>query len=200
VPSGETEAVVVVQVISAARTCSILLIVLDVAKPATHKILIERELDGFGIRLNQVKCTSSTHEVAPPDSDLGVVVVWCGASQEPPRITFKKKAKGGVNFQAAVPQSHLDTETVTAILKEYRIHSADVFLRCDATIEQFIDVVEGNRKYMPAIYLLNKVGREGCPCCLVGHYRRLSSSRRARSCLCSCSGGRLGNRGRGPRA
>jgi hypothetical protein len=28
--------------------------VLDVAKPATHKILIERELDGFGIRLNQV--------------------------------------------------------------------------------------------------------------------------------------------------
>lgn len=59
------------QVISAARTCNIILVVLDVAKPATHKILIERELDGFGIRLNQ----------------------------EPPRITFRRKEKGGINYQ-----------------------------------------------------------------------------------------------------
>jgi ribosome-interacting GTPase 1 len=60
--SNMVEAVVaVVQVISAARTCSILLIVLDVAKPATHKILIERELDGFGIRLNQVSILTNAH-------------------------------------------------------------------------------------------------------------------------------------------
>lgn len=78
-------------------------------------------------------------------------------AQEPPRITFKKKDKGGINLQSAVPQSVMDLEAVTAILKEYRIHSADVFLRCDATVDQFIDVVEGNRKYIPAIYVLNKV-------------------------------------------
>lgn len=77
--------------------------------------------------------------------------------QEPPRITFKKKDKGGINFQTAVPQTSLDSETVTQILKEYRIHCADIFLRCDATVDQFIDVVEGNRKYIPAIYVLNKV-------------------------------------------
>ena len=41
------------QVISAARTCDMIMIVLDAGKPVTHKFLIERELDNFGIRLNQ---------------------------------------------------------------------------------------------------------------------------------------------------
>lgn len=39
-----------VQVISTARTCNCILIVLDAIKPITHKRLIEKELEGFGIR------------------------------------------------------------------------------------------------------------------------------------------------------
>ena len=42
------------QVISTARTCNLILIVLDSAKPVTHKKIIEAELFGFGIRINQV--------------------------------------------------------------------------------------------------------------------------------------------------
>ena len=42
-------------------------------------------------------------------------------------------------------------------MAEYRIHNADVILRCDATADDLIDVVEGNRVYIPAIYLLNKI-------------------------------------------
>lgn len=38
------------QVISTARTCNCILIVLDAIKPITHKRLIEKELEGFGIR------------------------------------------------------------------------------------------------------------------------------------------------------
>lgn len=30
-------------------------------------------------------------------------------------------------------------------------------VREDVTIDQFIDVVEGNRKYMPALYVMNKI-------------------------------------------
>jgi len=41
------------QVISTARTCNLILIVLDALKPLSHKKIIERELEGFGIRLNQ---------------------------------------------------------------------------------------------------------------------------------------------------
>ena len=43
------------------------------------------------------------------------------------------------------------------LLAEYKIISADVRINCDATIDDLIDVVEGNRVYMPCVYALNKV-------------------------------------------
>lgn len=48
------------------------------------------------------------------------------------------------------PQSELDAETVKSILAEYKIHNADVTLRSDATADDLIDVVEGNR-YGPRV-------------------------------------------------
>jgi ribosome-interacting GTPase 1 len=44
------------------------------------------------------------------------------------------------------------------ILSEYKISNADVMLRYDATSDDLIDVIEGNRIYIPCIYLLNKIG------------------------------------------
>ena len=105
------------QVIAVARTCSLIYIVLDVLKPLQHKRTIEKELEGFGIRLNKT----------------------------PPNITYKKKEKGGVNLTMAVPQSNLTLESVRTILSEYRVPNADVTLRCDATEDDLIDVIEGNR-------------------------------------------------------
>ncbi|KAM5577481.1 developmentally-regulated G-protein 3 [Rosa sericea] len=117
------------QVISTARTCNCILIVLDAIKPITHKRLIEKELEGFGIRLNK----------------------------EPPNLTFRKKEKGGINFTSTVTNTHLDLETVKAICGEYRIHNADITLRFDATADDLIDVIEGSRVYMPCIYAVNKI-------------------------------------------
>ena len=31
------------------------------------------------------------------------------------------------------------------------------YYRCDATSDELIDVVEGNRTYIPCIYVLNKI-------------------------------------------
>jgi len=56
-----------------------------------------------------------------------------------------------------VPQSILTHDLVYAICREYKIMSCDIFCRCDATIDQLIDVIEGNRRYMPCIYVLNKI-------------------------------------------
>lgn len=56
-----------------------------------------------------------------------------------------------------VPQSELDLETVKTVLSEYKIHNADVTLREDCTTEDLIDVIEGNRIYIPCIYVLNKI-------------------------------------------
>lgn len=57
-----------------ARTCSLILMVLDVMKPLQHKKLLEQELEGFGIRLNK----------------------------SPPNIVFKRKEKGGLNLTCLV--------------------------------------------------------------------------------------------------
>ncbi|GFQ06580.1 developmentally-regulated G-protein 3 [Phtheirospermum japonicum] len=117
------------QVISTARTCNCILIVLDAIKPITHKRLIEKELEGFGIRLNK----------------------------EPPNLTFRRKDKGGLNLTSTVANTHLDLETVKAICGEYRIHNADISLRYDATADDLIDVIEGSRVYIPCIYVVNKI-------------------------------------------
>lgn len=117
------------QVIAVARTCNLIMIVLDAMKPMTHKKIIEKELEGFGIRLNK----------------------------ERPNIHFRKKDKGGVNFTHTIQPTHLDAETVKAILSEYKIFNADVCLRCNATADDLIDVIEGNRIYTPCLYVLNKI-------------------------------------------
>ena len=46
---------------------------------------------------------------------------------------------------------------VKEILKDYKIHNADVVIREDITIDQFIDVIEGNRRYIPCVYCYNKI-------------------------------------------
>ncbi|CAH2075981.1 unnamed protein product [Thlaspi arvense] len=102
------------QVISTARTCNCIIIVLDAIKPITHKRLIEKELEGFGIRLNK----------------------------EPPNLTFRKKDKGGINLTSTVTTTHLDLDTVKAICSEYRMHNADITLRYDATADDLIDIWE----------------------------------------------------------
>ncbi|CDH48404.1 developmentally-regulated gtp-binding protein 1 [Lichtheimia corymbifera JMRC:FSU:9682] len=117
------------QVIAVARTCSLIFIVLDVLKPMTDKRIIERELEGFGIRLNK----------------------------KPPAIIFKKKEKGGINMTNTVPLTHITADEVKAVLSEYRIHNADISFKEDSTIDDLIDVVEGNRIYIPCIYVLNKI-------------------------------------------
>lgn len=117
------------QVIAVARTCNLIIIVLDAMKPLTHKRIIEKELEGFGLRLNK----------------------------EPPNISFRTKAKGGVSITKTVEMTNLDDELIKSILHEYKINNVDIIFSCDATADEFIDVIEGNRKYIPCLYALNKI-------------------------------------------
>ncbi|KAI4852633.1 GTP binding protein-like protein, partial [Aureobasidium sp. EXF-8846] len=116
------------QVISVAKTCHLIFIVLDVNKPLTDKRVIEDELEGFGIRCNK----------------------------SPPNIHFKKKDKGGLAITNTVPLTHIDHAEIKAVMQEYKISSADIAIRCDATIDDLIDVLEAkSRSYIPVIYALN---------------------------------------------
>lgn len=118
------------QVIGTARTCDVILIVLDASKPMTHKKIIERELEGMGIRLNR----------------------------KPPNIVFTRKEKGGVAFKTTMEQHFLDEDAVKGILNEYRIHNCEIQVRqANITADDLIDVIEGSRMYVPCLYVLNKV-------------------------------------------
>ncbi|PLN84409.1 putative GTP binding protein [Aspergillus taichungensis] len=118
------------QVIAVAKTCHLIFIVLDVNKPLVDKRVIERELEGFGIRINK----------------------------QPPNITFKKKDKGGIAITSTVPLTHISHDEVKAVMSEYKISSADIAIRCDATVDDIIDVLEAkSRAYIPVVYALNKI-------------------------------------------
>jgi hypothetical protein len=43
------------------------------------------------------------------------------------------------------------------ILHEYKLHNAHIVIRQDVSIDEFIDVIEGNRKYIRCLYVYNKV-------------------------------------------
>ncbi|XP_029166603.1 GTP-binding protein 128up-like [Nylanderia fulva] len=118
------------QVLGVARSCSLLLIILDVSKPLTHKRIIERELDLYGIRLNK----------------------------EPPEIKLVKKDRGGINI---VGETSIDISLIKGVLHEYRISNMDIIFKKNTsyTIDDLIDVIEGNRKYVKCIYVLNKIDK-----------------------------------------
>lgn len=118
------------QVISTARTCNLILVVLDSGKPVTHKKIIENELFSFGIRINQ----------------------------EPPDVKLIRKEKGGIGYQETVMQTKgMSAEAARLVCKEYKVSCAEIILREDITVDQFIDVIEGNRAYMPVLYVFNKI-------------------------------------------
>jgi uncharacterized protein len=117
------------QVIAVARTCSLLLIVLDATKPMTHRQVIERECEGFGIRLNK----------------------------KPPEITIRRREKGGLSMTSTCTLTNLDYDMVRVILQEYRLMNVDICFRCDATADELIDAIEGNRIYVPCLYVVNKI-------------------------------------------
>jgi len=56
-----------------------------------------------------------------------------------------------------VKQSQLNDKMIESICKEFRYTSCEVILREDATLDTLIDALEGNRVYIPCLYVLNKI-------------------------------------------
>ncbi len=75
----------------------------------------------------------------------------------PRAIKITKKETGGITLNATVKLKNIDERTIKEILKEYRMHNVDVIMREDATPDEFIDVIAGNRVYLPSLVVLNKI-------------------------------------------
>ncbi|ODQ63696.1 P-loop containing nucleoside triphosphate hydrolase protein [Nadsonia fulvescens var. elongata DSM 6958] len=119
------------QVVSTAKTADLVLMILDATKPDDQRQILERELEAVGIRLNK----------------------------EPPNIHFKVKTTGGVKYNALTPAKYLEEKLVVNILRDYKIHNADVLVRDEnVTVEDFIDVINAShRSYIKCLYCYNKI-------------------------------------------
>ncbi|RMC17591.1 hypothetical protein DUI87_05255 [Hirundo rustica rustica] len=121
------------QVIAVARTADVVIMMLDATKGEVQRALLEKELESVGIRLNKSK----------------------------PNIYFKPKKGGGISFNSTVTLTQCSEKLVQLILHEYmsssEIFNAEVLFREDCSPDEFIDVIVGNRVYMPCLYVYNKI-------------------------------------------
>ncbi len=115
------------EVLAMARNADLVLFVIDALHPE-HFSSLRKEVYDVGIRVNQLK----------------------------PDVKIVKKVRGGLSINSTVKLSKVSAETLSAILHEFKMMSADVVIRSDIDIDQFIDAIEGNRKYVPAIVCVNK--------------------------------------------
>ena len=116
------------EVISVTRSADLILILLDAKKPEDYEI-IRQELRGFGIRMNQ----------------------------KPPDVVIKKLVSGGLTITTSRRLKNISKNEIKAVMNEYRIFNANVLIRQDITVDELIDVLEGNRVYIPSIVVVNKV-------------------------------------------
>jgi uncharacterized protein len=118
------------EVIAVVRSTDLVLLIADALNPEQIFVIVD-ELYDAGIRLNR----------APPDIKL-----------------FTSRQRGGINVNFTTEQTKgLTEDLVQDMVKEYGIVNADVVIRDDATPDELVDVLAGNRVYIQAMVALNKV-------------------------------------------
>jgi hypothetical protein len=115
------------EIISVMRNADLLLFLVDASKPEQYNLLLE-EVRNSGLRPNERK----------------------------PDVKITKTSKNGIRISTTV-KLELTEETVKDVLKTFRINNADVLIRSGVDIDQFIDCIEANKKYLPGIIVANKI-------------------------------------------
>jgi uncharacterized protein len=118
------------EVISVARSGDLIVLVLDARKDAKQQLgIMEQELYEAGFRLNQKQ----------------------------PSVQIARKTTGGYDIASSAKLTHLDKETIKAMLQEFKVLNADVLIREDITADQLVDCLMKNRIYIPCITVVNKI-------------------------------------------
>lgn len=116
------------EVLAVIRNADLVLLLLDVFHPGHLPVLL-KEVHDTNIRIN----------VRKPD------------------VNVVRKERGGLDLGVTVKLTQLERETIEAILREFRVVNAQVVVREDVTADELIDVLEGNRVYLPAIVAVDKI-------------------------------------------
>ncbi len=115
------------EVLSIMRNSDVIMMVIEALHPENYQALLG-EVYEAGVRLNQ----------------------------KPPDVRIAKRSKGGVILNSTVKMTKVSPETCIAIMREMRINNADVVIRQDITMDEFIDAIEGNRVYIPSVLVVSK--------------------------------------------
>lgn len=146
-----------------------------------HRAILEAELESVGLRLNQQPPNIYFRKKKVGGRRL---LLERGRAPEhyPPTPTPPSPPVqiGGIKFTSIVPLTKLGDDpgkAVYNILHEYKIHvrgergvsrtctcdaraaspqNAEILFREDASVDQLIDMLEGNRKYVRCLYVYNK--------------------------------------------
>ncbi len=116
------------EVLACAQSADLVIILLDIFNPQ-HLDVVRKEIFETGLRINQ----------------------------KPPQVKIAKKLRGGIDLGVTVKLTKLDEVTIKNILNEFRLQNSSIVIREDITDDQLIDVIEGNKKYVPGITVLNKI-------------------------------------------
>jgi uncharacterized protein len=116
------------RVLSVARGADLVLIILDVFQPQ-HLDVLKKELADAGIKLDE----------------------------QPPDVVIEKTSTGGIGVNAQVPIK-VSEKLIKEMMRLYGIPNGRVIIRePNLTDDQLIDVLNGNRIYVPSLTVLNKI-------------------------------------------
>jgi ribosome-interacting GTPase 1 len=115
------------EVLTMLRNADLILILIDAQAPSHYEALL-KEIYETNIRINENK----------------------------PDVIVTKKDRGGLSVSSLVRLTTLDQKTIKDIAKLFKLNNGDILFRQDVTVDQFIDVLEGNRVYTKALNVITK--------------------------------------------
>ena len=115
------------EILSVLRNADLCLMLVDVKKLSQHDKIV-REVYEAGIRLNKEK----------------------------PDVRVRKTSKGGIIIGKTVKLDMTD-DTIKGIMQELGFNNAEILIRTKIDEDELIDCLEGNRAYIPAITVVNKI-------------------------------------------
>ena len=116
------------EVLAIIRSADLIIILIDVNAPEHYRI-IRKEVYDSHVRVNQSK----------------------------PDVKIKKVARGGIKLGTTVKLTKIDPATIKSVMQEFKLNNADVLIREDVSVDRFIDSIEANKHYIPAITVVNKI-------------------------------------------
>jgi len=114
------------EVLQVLRSADLALIIVDVFSPEHYKVILKEVYDSQ-IRLNQKK----------------------------PNVKITKSAKGGILIGKTV-KLEMSDESIRSIMREFRLNNAEILIREPINEDQLIDIIEGNKHYIPSVVVVNK--------------------------------------------